>query len=129
MYLLSILSNPIAWVDFHLSPVSLFKIGAAATHGFRNLGWAKDPAEVEPPVFSNDTVKFDFKAPLADAEASLWVAIKFAKALNKIDFKKVIPRTFLDEGESSTIVVLLLRAPEVGPRDTGDQIFLHNCKI
>ena len=46
-----------AWVDFHLSPVSLFKIAVVAIHGLKNLGLTKvsDKAdEPAPEVTAND---------------------------------------------------------------------------
>ena len=74
-----------AWVDFHLSPVSLFKIAVVAIHGLKNLGLTKVSDNAEPPeVVANDpwdVVEVDTNAPLTDAEAILWVAIKFAKGL------------------------------------------------
>ena len=79
-----------AWVDFHLSPVSLFKIAVVAIHGLKNLGLTKvsdNADEPAPEVTANDPWDdVDTNAPLTDAEAILWVAIKFANGPKKMKF-------------------------------------------
>ena len=86
--LLSSLSKATAGADFHRRPfVSLLITGAAATHGLvKILGClAKDDDDVDNAAeLCNDACaddpELETRAPLTDAEAILWVAIKVTKA-------------------------------------------------
>ena len=104
-----------AWVDFHLSPVSLFKIAVVAIHGLKNLGLTKvsdNADEPAPEVTANDPWDDvdDTNAPLTDAEAILWVAIKFANGPKKMKLYSIW--TFLNQVESWTEnEIMLLRVP------------------
>ena len=102
--LLSSLSKATAGADFHRLPsFSLLITGAAATHGLTKiLGClaAKEDDDVDNAELCNDACaddpEFETRAPLTDAEAILWVAIKVTRPMyvvKRISFifvKKII---------------------------------------